>query len=404
MKILHVLDCSIPNISGYSLRSKYILDSQKKLGLDILAVTSPKYESSADIETIDGIFYHRTAIKNHFLKNISKNNVIIKSKLFTKALYKKIEETVRNYKNIDIIHAHSPILCGLPALAVAKKYKIPIVYEVRALWEDAAVDQGKTKVKSLRYRLTRYHETKLLNRVTAVTTICQGLKEEMVSRSISQDKIFVTPNGIDTERFSPQNKDGELVDEFELNGNVVFGFIGSFFEFEGLEIFLEAVTKLIAQNKQIKVLIVGGGRREQELRAFAAKLNNNGQIIFTGRVPHDMIKRYYSVMDILVYPRLKNRLTELVTPLKPLEAMSMEKTVIASNAGGLQELIEDEKTGVLFKAGSVDDLIEKITYLLNNPKIRVILGKQAREHVIRNRDWLDISKQYLKIYTRLVTN
>ena len=402
MKILHVLDRSVPNISGYSLRSKYILDSQKKLGLDIAVVTSPNQESAADIETIDGIMYYRSTTKASILRGLANKNVIFKSKLFTRVLYDKIEEVIKNHKDIDLIHAHSPILCGLPALAIGRKYKIPIVYEVRALWEDAAVDQKKTRENSLRHRLTKYYETKLLRKVDSVTVICEGLKNEMISRLIPVDKIHVMPNGIDTEQFLPQEKDIDLLKQHNLDGNLVFGFIGSFFEFEGLELFIKAIANLIAQNKGVKALIVGGGRREEELRNFASKLCSNGSIIFTGRVPHDTIKKYYSVMDILVYPRIKNRLTELVTPLKPLEAMSMEKAVLASNIGGLKELVEDKKTGILFEAENINDLTDKITYLLQNPQIRNELGKNARKNVMSSRKWLDISKKYLEIYSDLV--
>ena len=199
----------------------------------------------------------------------------------------------------------------------------------------------------------------------------------------------------------PQQKDKELVHQYNLDGAIVFGFIGSFFEFEGLAHFLEALVQLTAKHSNVKALIVGGGQKEEQLRRYAAAHCDSAKVIFTGRVSHEQVQRMYSVIDVMVYPRVKNRLTDLVTPLKPLEAMAMEKTVVASDVGGLQELIKDGETGMLFRAGDTKDLFEKMDYLVVHEEKRAILGKAARQDVAASRNWADIAKQYHVLYSRL---
>ena len=125
-------------------------------------------------------------------------------------------------------------------------------------------------------------------------------------------------------------------------------------------------------------------------------------IILTGKVPHDQVMDYYSVMDILVYPRLSRRITELVTPLKILEAMSMEKAVVCSDVGGMKEIIDNKNVGVLFKAEDTDDFIEQVLSLIKNRDMIAKLGKEARLYVQKTRDWSNITKKYNDIYSDLI--
>lgn len=396
MKILHVLDRSLPNISGYSQRSASILKFQKALGLSVLAVTSPNQESASEREDIEGISYYRTPVPAGWRKT----NPWLKSAVTIAALKRKIEEVVRA-ERVDMIHAHSPVLCGMPALKVGKKYGIPVVYEVRALWEDAAVDQRRTSVGSLRYRLSRHYETRLLKGADSIIVICDGLKDEVLSRGIPGSKVHIVPNGVDTDYFIPQPKDTELAGRYGLDGSVTFGFIGSFFAFEGLELFVKAALRLLEKDKRVKIMMVGSGESGKKVADLIKGSKEERNFILTGKVPHDQVKNYYSIADVMVYPRLKHRLTDLVTPLKPLEAMSMSKAVIASNVGGLRELVEEGRTGMLFEAGDADALAEKMAALAKDGTMRLTLGKNARTSVEKKRGWDEIANRYLPIYAGL---
>jgi glycogen(starch) synthase len=129
---------------------------------------------------------------------------------------------------------------------------------------------------------------------------------------------------------------------------------------------LDALPAIIEKTPDIRVLLVGGGPQEANLRQQADKLGLKDHVIFTGRVPHSEVNRYYDLINVLAYPRHPMRLTELVTPLKPLEAMAQGQLFVASDVGGHKELVEHNKTGILFKAGDRQALAQAILELLNN--------------------------------------
>jgi glycosyltransferase involved in cell wall biosynthesis len=234
-----------------------------------------------------------------------------------------------------------------------------------------------------------------------VTVICQGLKNAFVDRGVPPAKIEVIANGVDSEVFRPGERDHDLARQLHLDGCVVFGYIGTFFVFEGLELLIRAAQHACRLNKDVRFLIVGGGRQEADLKRMVNALGLTEQVIFVGRVKHDDIKRYYSVVDAFVYPRISLRITELVTPLKPLESMAMEKVVIGSDVGGIKELVTDGQTGVLFKKDNVDDLVDKLLYVAKNLSSLEPMRKNARKYVVEQRNWLTLCRRYLEIYREL---
>jgi PEP-CTERM/exosortase A-associated glycosyltransferase len=303
----------------------------------------------------------------------------------------------------DILHAHSPALNAIAALRVGRQLGIPVVYEVRAFWEDAAVDHGTSKEWGLRYRLTRALETHALKHVNAATTICEGLRAEIVTRGIPASKITVIPNAVNIEDFSTDDtRDHELARQLGIEGCQVLGFIGSFYAYEGLDILLRALPRMLQANPATRLLLVGGGPQDAQLKALAAELGVTQQVIFTGRVPHSEVQRYYNLVDVLAYPRLKMRLTDLVTPLKPLEAMAQGRLLIASDVGGHRELIEDGKTGMLFEAGNPDALADKALALLAAPARWPELRRDGRAFVERERNWAASVARYQKVYGSLL--
>ncbi|GAA3250140.1 hypothetical protein GCM10020258_04810 [Sphingomonas yabuuchiae] len=166
--------------------------------------------------------------------------------------------------------------------------------------------------------------------------ICEGLRGDLIARGLPQDKIIVSPNGVDLGLFGqPLARDEALAEELGLADAEVIGFIGSFYDYEGLDDLIAAMPRLVAARPKARLLLVGGGPMEAALRAQADRSPVAAAIRFVGRVPHQQVERYYSMVDILAYPRKKMRLTDLVTPLKPLEAMAQGKLVAASDVGGI---------------------------------------------------------------------
>ena len=399
MKVLHVLEYSRPNVSGYSSRSDAIIRHQRQVGIDTCQMTSQRYQDFTQLEeTVGELTYYRTPRATSLLSKIP----LVSYYDHIKHLAKRIEQVVHKEKP-DLIQAHSPMLNGMAASLVGQKLGIPVTYEVRALWEDAAVDTGKTQEGSLKYRLIRAIEQNVFKRVNAISGICQGLRQEIVSRGFPEDKVFVTPNAVDIENFTlATQRDPALEKELGLENKKVLAFIGSFFKYEGLQLALDALYLLKKKHSDYHLLLVGSGNDEAALKEKARALDLEDMITFTGRVPFEQVNKYYSLADVMVFPRDSLRLTELVTPLKPLESMAQGKPVIASDIGGHRELIEHERTGLLFKYDEPQALADAIETLFADETLKQQLVSNGLEFVQKERNWLKTAECYLPVYQRLV--
>jgi PEP-CTERM/exosortase A-associated glycosyltransferase len=311
----------------------------------------------------------------------------------------QVAEQVRPH----VLHAHSSVLNAWPALRIGKRLGIPVVYEVRAFWEDAAVDHGTTTQGSVRYQLTRRLETWAMHRAGHVVTLCDGLRHDILGRGIGRDKVTVIPNAVDIDSFKPGGAPNDVLKRhLGLVGCYVIGFIGSFYDYEGLDVLLDALPALLSQRPDLRVLLVGGGPQDAALKAQCQRLGLVNHVIFTGRVPHDQVPAYYNLVDVLAYPRHAMRLTELVTPLKPLEAMAQGRMLIASDVGGHKELISHGHTGLLFKAGSANALAQTVLDLLAQPERWPAMREAGRRYVAQERHWAASVARYQSVYQQLL--
>ncbi|OKY26711.1 MULTISPECIES: TIGR04063 family PEP-CTERM/XrtA system glycosyltransferase [Thalassotalea] len=398
MKALHVLDHSIPLHSGYTFRTRSILKKQHQLGIETCHVTSPKHGNSVkEIETVDDLVFYRSAPPSGVLSKLP----VLNQLAFIEPMVERILEVIAIEKP-DVIHAHSPALNGLAALKAGKKSGLPVVYEIRAFWEDAAVDHGTCKEDDLRYKLTRAMETHVVKHADAVTTICQGLRKDLIGRGFNEDKFTVIANAVNVEQFDVITEKNQALEQaLSLTNKTVLGFLGSFYAYEGLDLAINALAEVVKQRQDIHLLLVGGGPQEDNLKAQVAELGLTDYVTFTGRVPHSEVGRYYSLVDLLVYPRKSMRLTELVTPLKPLEAMAQGKLLLASDVGGHHELITDHSNGYLFKADNVDNLVEKIQQVLTEKAQWPEVIAEGRRYVEQVRNWQNSVENYIDIYQKL---
>lgn len=399
MRILHILDHSIPLHSGYTFRTRNILQQQRALGWETVQITGSKHLNPAgQEEDVDGFHFYRTQAAEGFLDRLP----VLDQLAVVKTLSARLDEVVAKERP-DILHAHSPSLNGLAALGAGRRHSLPVVYECRAFWEDAAVDHGTCKEGGLRYRMTRALETRVFRQADAVTTICEGLRGDIQARGVSPERLTVIPNAVDVELFNlHRQKDPALVRHLGLENKQVLGFIGSFYAYEGLSLLIEAMPRVLDRIPDVRLLLVGGGHQESALQQQARKLGVEDRVVFTGRVPHDQVQQYYDLVDILVYPRLPMRLTELVTPLKPLEAMAQGRVLIASDVGGHKELISDGVNGTLFQAGDQASLVKAILMMLQHPGEWPRMQSAGREFVERERNWPASVARYKAVYERLI--
>ncbi|MFM5929876.1 MAG: TIGR04063 family PEP-CTERM/XrtA system glycosyltransferase [Novosphingobium sp.] len=395
-RVLHVLDHSLPLHSGYTFRTRAILKSQQAMGIEVRGITGIRHMADGpDAEEADGILFHRTRGQASGPAGLREWREI---GLLADAIVRLCEEW-----RPDVLHAHSPALCGAAALRASRRLGIPLVYEIRAFWEDAAVGNGTGSEGSLKYRLTRRLEGHVVAGADAVVTICQGLKDDLVSRGVDPGRITISPNGVDLSLFGePAAPDPALRAELGLGEGPVIGFIGSFYDYEGLDDLIDAMPLLIERQPGARLLMVGGGPREAALREQAEKSPAAAAIRFVGRVPHHEVDRYYALCDIMAYPRKASRLTDLVTPLKPLEAMAQDKLVAASSVGGHRELVEDGKTGVLFAPDDPAACADALARLIAARDSWQALRANGHDHVRTRHDWAKNVHRYLRVYQTLV--
>lgn len=395
MRILHVLDHSLPLHSGYTFRTRAILKAQQARGWEVACLTGARHSAHGpDPEAAEGLTFHRTPPPREGSSPLREWREV-------RALRHRLQRLASEWKP-DLLHVHSPVLNALAAVPVARRMAIPLLYEIRAFWEDAAVGNGTGTKNSLRYRLTRGLESRAARQADAVAVICEGLRRDLVERGIDPDKIMVSPNGVDMSLFgNPPPPDRDFAMSLGLDDAEVVGFIGSFYDYEGLDDLIAAMPLLLVKRPRAHLLLVGGGPMEADLKARAERSAAAHRIRFVGRVPHEEVERYYSLIDVLAYPRKAMRLTELVTPLKPLEAMAQMKLVAASDVGGHRELIEDGVTGTLFRPGDPAAIADALDGLFADRAHWDERRETARRFVEADRNWSSNISRYAPVYQKL---
>ena len=396
LRILHILDHSIPLQSGYTFRTRAILREQRRMGWETFHLTSPKHAApGGPEEEVDGLHFYRTPKSTGRLGRIP----VIRELALMRATARRLEAVAREVQP-DILHAHSPALNAIPALWVGKRLGIPVVYEVRAFWEDAAADHGTSREWGLRYRLTRALETYALRRVGHVTTICEGLKQGHRRARDSREGCHGHPQCRRSRRLRIRQRA-----RTRAQGSAR----ARRHDRSSASSARSMPTRVsICCSRPCPWYLRGCRRREccwwaadprrRALKSLAGTLGVADKVVFAGRVPHHEVQRYYSIVDVFAYPRHAMRLTDLVTPLKPLEAMAQGCLLVASDVGGHRELIRDGETGVLFRAGDATSLAEAIVRLLGERERWPQLRAQGRRFVERERNWAGSVGRYRQVY------
>jgi PEP-CTERM/exosortase A-associated glycosyltransferase len=284
MRILHVLDHGLPLQSGYTFRTRAIVKAQMARGWEVLCLTGPRHATDGPgPETIDGITFLRTPEPPRGPSPLREWREV-------RAFSRRIDAVIRDWRP-DQLHVHSPVLNAMAALKPARRHGVPLLYEIRAFWEDAAVGNGTGREGSAKYRVTRQLETWAAGKADAVAVICQGLKLDLIARGIDPSKIIVSPNGVDLTLFGePLDPDAAFARSLGLEEAEVIGFIGSFYDYEGLDDLIAAMPLLAEKRPKARLLLVGGGPMDEQLRAQAAASPAADRIQFVGRVPHEEVE------------------------------------------------------------------------------------------------------------------
>ncbi|MEA2595996.1 MAG: hypothetical protein QOF01_2465, partial [Thermomicrobiales bacterium] len=245
-------------------------------------------------------------------------------------------------------------------------------------------------------------ETQAATGADAVITLTEALKAELIRRGVAAERITVVPNSVDPDQFAALPRDCQLEQELGLVGKRTVGYVGSFTQYEGLDDLLHAAGIAIDRGlDDLRLLLVGDGLELPRLRGLVADLELQDHVIMPGRVPFDDVQRYYSLIDVAAFPRKPLPVTEMVSPMKPFEAMAMEKAILVSSVGALAEIVRDGETGVVFEKGDVDSLVAAIERMVADPGLCARLGKNAREWVVANRSWERAARTTTDLYRKV---
>ena len=389
MRILHLLDHSVPRRSPYSLRTMSILQQQRALGWQTFQLTGPRQgPAAADANNSDW----------HFFRTEPAAGPLARWPLTTRlatlnALAQRLHAVVRLTRP-DILHAHASGQNGIAALRVGRALGLPVVFEAAAGWSDPRDGMSRT--------IARLAETYVARRADAVTTNSDALRIDLRERGVA--RVTVVPDAVNLDRLAPvPPRDGAQARRLGIEAGPVIGYVGPFYAHEGLSLLIDAMPAMLSAVPTLRLLLVGAGPEEAALRRQVAQMGLNGKVIFSGPVARRHNPQYHSLIELLVYPRLPAPLANLVPAIKPLEAMALGHMVAASNVGSHRELIQHGRTGFLFQAGSAQALSEAVLRLLAERGCWPGMRNAARWFVEYERTWHTSVARYAPLYDMLLT-
>ncbi|WP_299450874.1 glycosyltransferase family 4 protein [uncultured Serinicoccus sp.] len=402
-RVLHVLKASLPQrTSGYAVRSFYLLRERRRSGEDVLAATALDFpdEPAPPVQDVGGVPHLRLTRTDVPDREAPDQHL--------DAFARRLLDVVTEHRPA-VLHAHSGhrgYELALVALAVGRATGIPVVYEVRGLFEAVWTSDVGRATRSELYRLRRELETRVLTEADAVVTLSESMREDIVQRPPTRAgrrpdpaRVVVVPNGVDAEAIGPRAPRADLRERLALGEGLVVGYVSNLdHPREGQETLVEAVSVLRGRGLAVSALLVGGGERQEALERLAAERGVAEHVVLTGQVPHEEVGDYYALLDVFVVPRIDERAARLVTPLKPYEAMSMGLPLVVSALPALLEVVGGGERGATFPPGDAEALADVLAELLHDPARRAEMARSARAWVREHRTWSAIATRYDEVY------
>jgi glycosyltransferase involved in cell wall biosynthesis len=401
-RVLHLVTDALPATSaGYTIRTHEIAVAQRAAGLDPYVATRcgyPVTQGKLDgrrLVVLDGVPYHR------LLPWLMPGRPDPKTADLGLELAAGLTSRIRP----AVLHAASNFANARLALALRERYGLPVVYEVRGFWEDTWLSRhpdAERLASSELYQQNRDLETRCMLAADLVVTLGEAMREEIVARGVGAGKILIVPNAVSAEFLRPLPDVTGLRAALGIDPDeYVVGVVSSLVPHEGIGTLLQATAILRARGVPTRALIVGDGPERAALQRQAADIGLAGAAVFTGRVPAAKVRQFHALLDIFVVPRTSDRVCQLVTPLKPVEAMASGLCVVTSQVKALTEIVKHEVTGAQTIPQDPVSLADCLERLLYSPDIRRKLGDNAREWAARDRTWAHNAARYRDAYARL---
>lgn len=398
-RLVYLLNYTLPQVSnGYATRGQGMALGMIANGIDLVCVSRPGFPTDIDetllddtfpaSNTVDGVEYQHCPFPVY--RGTGSTSTYLREAVDT------IEAKLRELRP-QAIMAASNHMNALPGLIAARRTGIPFWYEVRGFWEITRLSKNPEIETGFLYQFQRKVECLVARNAQRVFTLTNPMAEELVERGVEPHRIELLPNSCDPDRFTPRPRDTELGDRLGIPAGVpVIGYVGSFAPYEGLEDLTAACATLRQKGIKFRLLLVGGekasdsskGPVTEEIERIAAEEGLGDWLVMTGRIPHEEVEAHYSLIDIAPFPRRSQPVTEMVSPLKPLEALAMEKAVVVSSLRALTEMIEHDTTGLVFEKGNNHAFADVLERLILDPDLRLRLGTVGRRWVETERTWV----------------
>jgi len=279
---------------------------------------------------------------------------------------------------------------------IAAALNIPFILEV-----NAPLAEEQERFRGLRLKaLADATETETLCRADHIIAVSAAVREHVLARGASAERITVLPNGVDTVRFNPRVDGRPVRERYEIVDRPVIGFIGSLKPWHGLDFLLDAFAGVLTRRSDAALLLVGEGPALPELRARVARDQLQRRVILTGRVPHADIPAYLAAMDVTVAPYTAQD-GFYFSPLKVVEYLAAGRPVVAPRLGQLTDLVQDGVTGLLYQPGDQAAFVERVLELLNGPSRLLAMGRAAAAAARENFGWDKTARRAAQIMMRL---
>jgi len=277
------------------------------------------------------------------------------------------------------VRAHRPnfiyernSLWGMTGLWLARKYSLPLVLEV-----NAPLAYEQKQYRGLTFSaLAEWTERMIWCGADLIVVVSESLRRHLQEAGVRPERIRVLPNAVDANLFH-NRLDGEPVRKrFHLGSRFVVGFLGTFKQWHGADLLMEAFQRLHQGDPDMHLLLVGDGPLRESLQEKIRQAGLEHEVTLAGKVTHQEVPLYLATMDVAVapYPDLSKF---YFSPLKLFEYMAAGRAIVASRLGQIAEVIVDGESGLLFKPGDVEDLVRCIRRLREDSRLRLALGKQA---------------------------
>ncbi|MGM9488983.1 glycosyltransferase family 4 protein [Ideonella sp. YS5] len=387
-RVLALLAYRLPYTSnGYATRSHGLLTALRERGWEVMPYSRPGYPEDAG-HSVGGELPLRDRVGGLDYGRMPRSTRRTLGHMpYLLAAADEVGQFVAELRPA-VVHAASNYMTALPACIAAHEAGLPFVYEVRGFWDVTRVSSNPDFAFTTEYRYLRHFESELLRQADAVVTLTQAMRNELIRRGAPADRIEVAPNGVDVQTLQPRPRSAELARRIGLPADrPVIGYAGSFVDYEGLDDLVLACAQLRRTGRTFHLLLVGDGLHEEAIRRAIDENGIADQVSLPGRVAHEDVPDYYALMDVCAFPRKAWPVCELVSPLKPFEAMALGKPIVVSSVAAMAEVIDEGVNGRVFAKGSVQELAKALERLLDDlPEARA-MGHRARQWVEARRGW-----------------